>query len=113
MIISKKRIISLDFLDKYKNDNIKIGIHVTDKEYEKLGIKEFVEGTAIQPSPEFGINCNRNSNGYSFPDKTKPKEDKVINTIIGLGKIGVEMSMEISLIYREKYILELKFQQVI
>ena len=23
MIISKKRIISLDFLDKYKNDNIK------------------------------------------------------------------------------------------
>ena len=81
MIISKKRIISLDFLDKYKNDNIKIGIHVTNNEYEKLGIKKFVEGIAIQPSPEFGINCNRNSNGYSFPDKTKPKEDRVINTI--------------------------------
>lgn len=81
MIISKKRITSLDFLDKYKNDNIKIGIHVTNNEYEKLGIKEFVEGTTIQPSPEFGINCNRNSNGYSFPDKTKPKEDRIINTI--------------------------------
>ena len=81
MIISKKRIISLDFLKKYKNDNIKIGIHVTNNEYEKLGIKEFVEGTIIQPSPELGINCNRNSNGYSFPDKTKPKEDRVINTI--------------------------------
>ena len=81
MIIIKKRIISLDFLDKYKNDDIKIGIHVTNNEYEKLGIKEFVEGTAIQPSPELGINCNRNSNGYSFPDKTKPKEDRIVNTI--------------------------------
>lgn len=81
MLISKKRIISLDFLDKYKNDDIKIGIHVTNNEHEKLGIKEFVEGIVVQPSPEFGINCNRNSNGYSFPDKTKPKEDRIINTI--------------------------------
>lgn len=81
MIISKKRIISLDFLDKYKNDNIKIGIHVTNNEYEKLGLKEFVEGTIIQPSPELGINCNKNANGYSYPDKTKPKEYRVINTI--------------------------------
>lgn len=81
MIISKKRIISLDFLDKYKTDNAKIGIHVTNKEYEKLGIKEFIEGTTIQPSPELGINCNRNSNGYSFPDKTKPMEERIINTI--------------------------------
>lgn len=81
MIISKKRILSVDFLDKYKDDNIKIGIHITNKEYEKLGIKEFVEGTIIQPSPEIGINCYRNANGYSYPDKTKPKEFRVVNTI--------------------------------
>ena len=47
MIISKKRIISLDFLDKYKNDNIKIGIHVTDKEYEKIQDCESIYGTVI------------------------------------------------------------------
>lgn len=79
MIISKKRILSVDFLDKY--NNIKIGIHITNSEYEKLGLKEFVEGTVMQPSPELGINCNRNANGYSYPDKTKPKENRVINTI--------------------------------
>lgn len=38
IIISKVRIILLDFLDKYKNDNIKIGIYVTDNEYEKQSV---------------------------------------------------------------------------
>lgn len=81
MIISKKRIQSLNFLDKFDLDNIQIGIQVTNDEYKKLGLTEFVEGTAIQPSPTIGINCNRNSNGYSYPDKTRPKEYRIVNTI--------------------------------
>lgn len=81
MIINKKRILSVNFLDEYDEDNIKIGIHVTNNEYEKLGIKEFDEGMIIQPSPELGINCYRNANGYSYPDKTKQKELRVVNTI--------------------------------
>ncbi len=81
MIINKKRILSLNFLDKYKDNNIKIGINVTNEEYKKLGIKEFIEGTTIQPSPSFGINCSRNSNGYSYPDKTQPKEKRIVNTV--------------------------------
>lgn len=81
MIICKKRIISLDFLKNYNDKNIKIGIHVTNKEYEILGFNEFEEGIMIEPDPCFGVNCYKNANGYSFPDKTKPKEYRVVNTI--------------------------------
>ncbi len=81
MIISKKRIISLKFLEKLDIDKIQVGIQVTNNEQKKLGIDQFVEGIAIEPSPFLGINCNRNTNGYSYPDKTKPKIRKVVNTI--------------------------------
>lgn len=81
MIISKKRIISLKFLEEFDLKDFKIGLQITNDELKRLGIKEFEEGLAIEPSPLFGINCNRNANGDSYPDKTKPKELRVVNTI--------------------------------
>lgn len=81
MIITKKRIISMDFLNKYLDTDFKIGIHIKNEEYKKLGLEKFDEGLAIEPSPNLGINCKRNAFGYSYPDKTKPKEFRVINTI--------------------------------
>ncbi len=81
MLITKKRIISTDFLNKYLNTDFKIGIHITNEEYKKLGLEKFDEGLVIEPSPNLGVNCKRNAFGDSYPDKTKPKEFRVINTI--------------------------------
>ena len=80
MIICKSRINSISFIDGMPLDKIKVGIQVTSKEYEKLGFEVFEEGIAIEPSPLLGINCERNACGYSYPDKTKPKESAVIGT---------------------------------
>lgn len=80
MIIQKKRIFSIDFIEDEQLEKIKIGIHVTKQEYIKLGIQEFKEGLIIQPSPNIGINCKRNVYGESFPDKTQPKIKKAIGT---------------------------------
>ena len=65
MIISKKRINSINFINELNLDKFEIGIQVTEKEYEKLGLKDFEEGLAIEPSPLLGINCERNTCGYS------------------------------------------------
>lgn len=65
MIICKKRINSINFINSMQLDKIEIGIQVTDREYEKLGVKQFEEGMAVEPSPLFGINCERNTCGYS------------------------------------------------
>lgn len=80
MLIIKKRINSIEFIKKLKLEDITIGIKVNNKEYEKLGISKFEEGRAIEPSPLFGTNCKKNTFGYSYPDKTKPKKEEVIGT---------------------------------
>ena len=41
MVIAKKRINSIDFLDKIDSKKIYIGIRITEDEYKKLGIDEF------------------------------------------------------------------------
>lgn len=81
MLINKKRVNSIDFLDKLDYKNLKIGIQITNKEYEKLGLEKFEEGILIEPSYNMGLNCYRNTNGYSYSDKTKDKEYRVVNTI--------------------------------
>ncbi len=80
MLINKKRINSLNEINKATKGKYNIGIHVTSDEYKKIGLSKFENGLTIEPSAEFGINCNKNTNGYSYPDKTKPKEKRVINT---------------------------------
>lgn len=81
MIITKKRINSLSFLDNINIDNIQIGIQVTNNEEKIFGIDRFEEGIAIEPSYLLGINCKKNTFGFSYPDKTKKKENRVINTL--------------------------------
>lgn len=81
MIISKKRVNSVDFIDDFKDKKTLIGIRITDNELSKLNIKSFEDGLAVEPSPEFGINCRKNTNGYSYPDKTHDKIYRYITTI--------------------------------
>ncbi len=81
MIISKKRINSTKFIEKLPTNKFFIGIRVTNEEHKKLGIKEFEEWLTIEPSAMLGTNCKKNSVGYSFPDKTRAKENRYITTI--------------------------------
>lgn len=80
MVIAKKRINSIDFLDKIDSKKIYIGIRITGDEYKKLGIDEFEEGLLIEPSPNYGINCRRNTEGYSYADKSSEKVYRYITT---------------------------------
>ncbi len=81
MIISKKRINSIDFIDDFENKEFLIGLRITNNELTKLNIKSFEEGLAIEPSPKFGVNCRKNTNGYSYPDKKQDKVYRYITTI--------------------------------
>lgn len=79
MLINKKRIRNIDNYNII--DSSKIGVLVSDNNYHKLGITEFVDGLVITPSYKYGPTCKRNVFGYSVADKNKPKEKRVINTI--------------------------------
>ena len=81
MIIAKKRINSVDFIEEFESKEFLIGIKVTNNELAKLNIKSFDEGLAIEPSPKFGVNCRKNTNGYSYPDKKQDKVYRYITTI--------------------------------
>lgn len=81
MIIAKKRINSIDFINNFESKNFLIGIKITNNEIAKFNIKSFEEGLAIEPSPNFGVNCRKNTNGYSYPDKSRDKVYRYITTI--------------------------------
>lgn len=82
MLLTKKRVNSLSFLNSFKDKNtLKIGLIVTDKELKKIGVEKFVEGLAILPGAKYGPNSRKNAYGYSLADKTKEKVYKCINTI--------------------------------
>lgn len=81
MLIKKKRINSLNEINKVTKGKYNIGIHVISDEYKKIGLSRFENGLIIEPSETFGVNCYKNTNGYSYPDKTKPKETRIVNTI--------------------------------
>lgn len=79
MLINKKRIININNYPTTKEN--KIGVMITDENYNKVGIKEFVDGLSIIPSYKLGPTCRKNSLGYSIADKSKPKVNKIVNTI--------------------------------
>ena len=81
MIIAKKRINSVDFIEDFESKEFLIGIRITNNELAKLDIKSFDDGLAIEPSPKFGVNCRKNTNGYSYPDKNQDKVYRYITTI--------------------------------
>lgn len=74
----QKRIISSDFLSNYNVSVLKIGIPVLNSENGKLGLND--AGDSVVPNSSFGINCRKNANGYSYADKTAPKEKRYTHT---------------------------------
>ena len=76
--ITKTKIRQLKLPKDFSITDIQIGVPNKKDEALKVGLNKV--GDVILPSSKFGIACNKNANGYSYPDKTKPKERRYITT---------------------------------
>ena len=76
--IEKKRIIRFNLPQGYDANKIEIGIPVKNGENSKVGLYE--TNDTVLPSAAFGSVSKKNANGFSYADKTKPKENRYIST---------------------------------
>lgn len=72
----KKRKINLS--EDFDISKLSIGIPVDNIKVD-LPLKNI--GDTFLPSPDYGVSNRKNVYGYSYPDKTKEKEYRVVNTI--------------------------------
>ena len=78
IIIEQHKILKLLIPKEYSLNNIQIGIFVSNGEDEKVGLKTI--GDAVLPSAKFGVQCQKNAEGYSYVDKTQPKKKRYVST---------------------------------
>ncbi len=77
--IEKKRVRNIDFVNNYNIEKLKIYENVTEEYAKDLGFSAV--GDVIIPSEKHGTCCYKNVNGYSYPDKSKPKERRIVASI--------------------------------
>ena len=76
--IQKSRVIKFYLPTGYDVKKINIGIPVTNNQNHKVGLKNI--GDTVLPSADFGPNCKKNANGYTYSDRTQQKENRYIAT---------------------------------
>lgn len=76
--IRGKRIRKLLLPKEFDKNTIQIGVPVKENEDQKVGLKR--AGDIVLPSGRFGAQSKRNAYGYSYVDKTKPKERRHVST---------------------------------
>lgn len=76
--IRGKRILKLKLPKRFDLNAIQIGVPVIDDEAKKVGLER--EGDIVLPSGKFGRQSEKNAYGYSYADKTKPKERRYVST---------------------------------
>lgn len=64
--------------EQFDKNTIQIGVPVEGDEAQKVGLKR--EGDIVLPSGRFGLQSKKNAYGYSYVDKTKPKERRYVST---------------------------------
>lgn len=79
--IKKSRIVKFVLPKGYDLNTLQIGIPVLNGEAEMVGLNKI--GDIVLPSSKFGIQSRKNAHGFSYPDKTKPKERRYVTTIWG------------------------------
>ncbi len=77
-ICGKKSIRKIDFLKDIDLDKICVWERVPKDVAEKVGLRDI--GDSCIPLAKFGRFCHKNVNGYSYPDKTRPKERRVVSS---------------------------------
>lgn len=99
--IAKTRIRKLTLPKGYQKEYVQIGIPVNNKNNDKLNLKNI--GDMVLPSAKFGVVCEKNAYGYSYPDKNQPKVKRYITTIWSR-PYGNENASEIAIdIYKKCY----------
>lgn len=76
--IKGKRIRKVNIPKEYDISKIQIGVPVTGDEAERVGL--FEAGDMVLPSGSFGAQSRRNAYGYTYADKSKPKERRYVST---------------------------------
>lgn len=99
--ITGKKIIKLHIPDTYDINKIQLGIPVMGNEAEIAGLMEV--GDIVLPSGTFGPQSRKNAYGYTYADKTKPKERRYVSTNWVYPFGNTNASMVAADIYRECY----------
>ena len=73
------RIRQLTLPTSFDTNKIQIGIPVDADEAMLVGLHNV--GESVLPSPDFGCVSRRNAHGYEYADKSRPKENRYVNTI--------------------------------
>lgn len=99
--ITGKKIIKPHIPETYNINKIQLGIPVIGNEAAVVGLTEV--GNIVLPSGTYGPQSRRNAYGYSYADKSKPKERRYVSTnwVYPFGNTNV--SMVAADIYRECY----------
>lgn len=96
-----KRIVKPCIPNTYDINKIQLGIPVMDNEAETVGLTEV--GEIVLPSGTFGSQSRKNAYGYSYANKTKPKERRYVSTNWVYPFGNTNASMVAADIYRECY----------
>lgn len=91
MHIKKRRIRKLVLPKQYNLETIQIGVLVIGGEEIKVGLSN--NGDVVLPAGIFGPQSKKNAYGYSYSDKTNPKESRYVTTnwIYPYGNTDAEM----------------------
>lgn len=99
--INKKRIRKINIPKEYDIKQIQLGIPVVGDEARRVGLNNV--GDIVLPSWSLGTTCKKNACGYSYADKTKPKERRYVSTGCGYPYGNTSASMVAFDIYKKCY----------
>ena len=99
--INKKRIRKINIPKEYDIKQIQLGIPVVGDEARRVGLNNV--GDIVLPSWSLGTTCKKNACGYSYADKTKPKERRYVSTGWGYPYGNTSASMGAFDIYKKCY----------
>lgn len=99
--INKKRIRKINIPKEYDIKQIQLGIPVVGDEARRVGLNNV--GDIVLPSWSLGTTCKKNACGYSYVDKTKPKERRYVSTGWGYPYGNTSASMHAFDIYKKCY----------
>ena len=77
-IDGRKALRTIGMLDGIDLDRICIWEPITEEKAEEVGFRK--KGDRIVPSANLGRVCYKNVNGYTYPDKKRPKERRVVSS---------------------------------
>lgn len=76
--IEQTKIRVLKLPSEFDLKKIQIGVPITSDEASKINLKNI--GDIVLPSGNFGVECERNAYGYTYPDKSRPQERRYVST---------------------------------